>query len=547
MDNSSGVSTYNNIGNNIDLNINLNINVNINLDGGSDQRSAALENRSVTGAPDDMYERHRLANVHPERWINPKPAATYGLLIIGAGTAGLVAAHGAAALGAKVALVEKELLGGDCLNVGCVPSKALIRTSRLFADMRYAHQYGATVPQEIVVDFPRLMQRMRAIRARISRNDSIQRLTAAGVDVFFGQAHFLDEHSIEVDGARLSFKKALVATGSRPNVPTISGLSEAGFLTNESVFNITKLPRRLLVIGGGPLGCELAQAFCRFGSDVTIAQSWPMFLPGEERDAAQLLSDAFARDGISVRLNTTAVKVELSGTEKIVHLVSDDYSSTVVVDAILAGTGRLPNVEGIRLEAAGIEYDNDGIKVDDLLRTTNKHVYAAGDVCLEHKYTHTADASARIVVQNALSLGRRKLSALVIPWCTYTDPEIAHVGMHVREAREKNIPVKTYTVPMHEVDRAIVDSEDEGFVKIHIEDGTDRILGATIVARDAGEMINEVSLAMVSGTGLRSIAKVIHAYPTKAEGIRRAAWAHQRSYFTPLVQALVKTWVRWMN
>ncbi|MEP6781882.1 MAG: mercuric reductase [Gemmatimonadaceae bacterium] len=517
------------------------------IDGGLNQRLTAVENRLFTGAPDDIYERQRLANVHPARWVNPKPATTYGLVIIGAGTAGLVAAHGAAALGAKVALVEKELLGGDCLNIGCVPSKALIRTSRLFADMRNAQRYGATVPDEIVVDFPRLMQRMRAIRARISRSDSIQRLTAAGVDVFFGRAHFLDERSIDVNGTKLSFKKALVATGSRPDTPTIPGLSEAGFLTNESVFNITELPRRLMVIGGGPLGCELAQAFRRFGSEVTIAQLWPMFLPGEERDAAQLLSDAFARDGISVRLNTRAVSVELIGTEKIVHLVSEDHASTVVVDEILAGTGRLPNVDDIGLDAAGIQYDASGITVDDLLRTTNKRVYAAGDVCLEHKFTHTADASARIVVQNALSLGRKKLSALVIPWCTYTDPEIAHVGMHVREARDRNIPVKTYTIPMHEVDRAIVDSEDDGFVKIHIEDGTDRILGATIVARDAGEMINEVSFAIVSGAGLRSIATVIHAYPTKAEGIRKAALAHRLSYFTPKVQALVKRWVRWMS
>lgn len=495
----------------------------------------------------DRHERERRANVHPENWVNPTPAAEYSLLIIGAGTAGLVAAHGAAALGAKVALIESALLGGDCLNVGCVPSKALIRTSRLYADMRNAHHYGATVPEDIVVDFPQLMRRMRAIRARMSRSDSVQRLTDVGVDVFFGRAQFLDKRSVEVDGTRLNFKKALVATGSRPDTPTIPGLSEAGFLTNESIFDIATRPRRLMVIGGGPLGCELAQAFSRFGSEVTIAQSWPMFLPREERDAAQLLSDAFARDGISVRLNTKVVKVELSGTEKIIHLVSDDHASTVVVDAILAGTGRVPNVDGLGLQAAGIAYDADGIQVDDLLRTTNKRVYAAGDVCLEHKFTHTADASAKIVVQNALSLGRRKLSALVVPWCTYTDPEIAHVGMYVREARERAIPVKTYTIPMHEVDRAITDSEEHGFVKVHIEDGTDRILGATIVARDAGEMINEVSLAMVTGAGLKSIANVIHAYPTKAAGIQQAAWAHKRTYFTPRVQALVKTWVKWVN
>jgi pyruvate/2-oxoglutarate dehydrogenase complex dihydrolipoamide dehydrogenase (E3) component len=504
------------------------------------------QNAPSPTTPQDAFERKRLDNVHPSGWRNPVPARCYNLVVVGAGTAGLVAAHAAAALGAKVAVIERALLGGDCLNAGCVPSKALLRTSRLYAEMRNAEQYGAQVPADIRVDFPAVMQRMRGIRARISLADSVRRLSAAGVDVFFGEARFTGSDVVTVDGAKLRFSKALIATGARPDTPSIPGLAEAGYLTNENVFDLTALPRRLLVIGGGPLGCELAQAFCRFGAQTLIAQSKPMFLPQEERDAAQILSDAFARDGIDVRLNTEAVDVRVEDGQKLVELVREDSRSTVAVDAILTGTGRLPNVTGLNLEAAGVDYDAaTGIRIDDFLQTSNPRIYAAGDACLEHKFTHTADASARIVVQNALFLGRRRLSALTIPWCTYTDPEIAHVGLYVREAREQGIPVKTFTIPMHDVDRAIADAEEVGFVKIHVKERTDRILGATIVARHAGEMINEITLAMVAGIGLRTLARVIHAYPTQAEAIKKAADAYTRTRLTPPIQWLLRRWLAW--
>jgi len=427
-----------------------------------------------------------------------------------------------------------------------VPSKTLIRTSRLYAEMRDAARYGAHLPAEIRVDFPAVMQRMRAIRARLSRVDSVDRLAAAGVDVFFGGGRFVAPDALTIDGTRLHFRKAVIATGARPDTPSIPGLVEAGFLTNENVFDLTELPRRLLVIGGGPLGCELAQVFCRFGVHTTIAQDMPLFLPKEERDAAQILSDAFARDGIEVRLNTTAIRVRVENGQKWVDLVNDDYHDSVAVDAILTGTGRLPNVEDLGLDSAGVEADSiTGVRVDDFLRTSNPRIYAAGDACLEHKFTHTADASARIVVRNALFKGRQRLSALTVPWCTYTDPEIAHVGLYVREARDRNIPVKTFTVPMHDVDRAITDSEDAGFVKIHVRERTDRILGATIVARHAGEMINEITLAMVAGIGLRTLSNVIHAYPTQAEAIRKAADAYSRTRLTPTIQSLLARWVSW--
>jgi pyruvate/2-oxoglutarate dehydrogenase complex dihydrolipoamide dehydrogenase (E3) component len=488
--------------------------------------------------PEDAYERERMENARPTPWRNPTPSGRYDLVVIGGGPAGLVAARAAAAMGAKVALVERGLLGGGCVNTGCIPSKAIIRTSRLYAEMRNAEHYGAQVPADIRVDFPAVMRRMRRITARVSRFDSAQRLSSAGVDVFLGEAHFTASDALSADGTKLRFRKALVATGARPDTPSIAGLAEAGYLTNENIFDLTELPRRLLVIGGGPLGCELAQAFCRFGSQTSIAQSLPLFLPKEERDAAQLLSDAFARDGIEVRLNTEAVKVRMEGGRKVVDLISDDYQSTVTVDAILTGTGRLPNVERLNVDAAGIDCDaTTGIRIDDFLQTSNPRIYAAGDACLEHKFTHTADASARIAVHNALALGHRRLSALTIPWCTYTDPEIAHVGLYVREARDRDIPVRTFTIPMHDVHRAIADGEETGFVKIHVKERSDRILGATIVARHAGEMINEITLAMVARIGLKTLARVIHAYPTQAEGIKKAADAYVASLRRPTIKS----------
>ncbi|MGB4860765.1 MAG: mercuric reductase [Dokdonella sp.] len=500
---------------------------------------------SRAGVPFDVFERQRLENVRPPSWINPKPADRYNLVIIGAGPAGLVAARGAAGLGARVALIERDLIGGDCLNVGCVPSKALIRTARVYADMRTADHYGANGPDDIDVDFEKAMTHMRQRRARISRSDSISDLAHAGVDVFLGAAHFTSANTIKVDNTTLRFRKAMIATGARPDTAKIPGLEEAGYLTNENVFNLTQLPPSLLVIGGGPLGCELTQAFSRFGAKTTIVQDQPLFLPKEERDAAQLLSDAFARDGIEVRLNTKAVKVHMEDGKKVVHLVSDDYHSSVAVDQILTGVGRLPNIEGLNLAAAGIDANSEiGITVDDFLRTSNRNVYAAGDVCLDNKFTHTAEATARIVVRNALFPGRQRVSDLVIPWCTYTDPEIAHVGLYVREANRQDIPIRTFTVPMHEVDRAILDDEQTGFVKIHVAQKSDRILGATIVASHAGEMINGITLAMVAGIGLGKVASVIHTYPTQAEAIRHAANAYQRTRLTPFLHGLMRRWLR---
>lgn len=495
---------------------------------------------------EDRSQRALLASVRPPQWRNPVHEGTYNLVVIGAGPAGLVAARAAAALGAKVALIERNLIGGDCLNVGCVPSKAIIRTSRLRGDMQRAEHFGGWEADKAGVVFPSVMERMRRIRARIGRADSAQRLSEEGIDVYFGQAQFVGRRVIAVDGRRLYFRKALIATGTRPMAPEIPGLAEAGYLTNENVFDLTERPRRLLVVGGGPLGCELAQASAGWVPHVFIAQDEPMFLPKEERDAAQILSDSLARDGVEIHLNTALVAVRKDGRDKIAELVSADYKTSVPVDEILVGIGRVPNVEGMNLEIAGVRYDTkSGILVNDFLQTTNRRIYAAGDVCLEHKFTHTADASARIVVRNALFFGRKRMSALIVPWCTYTDPEIAHVGLYVQDAWEKSIPVRTFTILLHDVDRAVTDGEEEGFVKIHVKAGTDRILGATVVARHAGEMINGISLAITSGIGLRALSRVIHAYPTQAEAIKMAAGAYNRARLTPALKALSRRWLTW--
>jgi len=456
--------------------------------------------------------------------------ADYEFVVLGAGPAGLIAARAAAALGAKTAIIERALPGGTCLNTGCVPSKALIRTAKCYAEMREGENYGARSPTHIKVDFAAAMKRMRRIRARLQRKVAPPRLSALGVDVYCGQASFAGPTSVVVDGKTLYFKKALIATGSRPAIPPIPGLAEAGYWTNENVFDWTELPSRLLIFGGGPLGCELAQAFRRLGSRVIIVEREAMFLGQEERDAAEILSDALARDGVEIHLNTEAVRVRSRGKTKRVDLLSDGDGWEVVVDAILVGVGRAPNVEGLNLAAAGVGCDAEsGVRVDDFLRTTNPRIYAAGDVCFEHQFTHIEGASSHLVVHNALRRGRERLSALTSPWCTYTDPEIAHVGLYVREAREKGIPVKTFTVLMHDVDRAIADGEEEGFVKIHAKEGTDRILGATVVARHAGEMINDLTLAIGAGIGLRALARVIHPYPTQAAAVKMAADAYLAS------------------
>jgi pyruvate/2-oxoglutarate dehydrogenase complex dihydrolipoamide dehydrogenase (E3) component len=500
---------------------------------------------TVAVLPKNEYNVQLVANVHPPDWVNPEPVPRYNLVVIGAGTAGLVTAAGAAGLGARVALIERELLGGDCLNVGCVPSKALLRAARAAAQVRDAAQFGIHIPPGVQVDFPAVMKRMRRLRAGISPHDSAARFRSLGVDVYLGQAVFTGPDTVKVADTTLRFRRAVIATGARAHRPPIPGLAEAGFLTNETVFALTELPQRLAVIGAGPIGCELAQAFARFGSRVHVLGNHPQILPREDPDAAERIENALRQDGVEFTLNCRIDRVEKRGQEKVVYL-TDGQGEQVVVDEILIGAGRVPNVDGLNLDAVGVRHDKrDGVAVNDRLQTTNRNIYAAGDVCSQFKFTHAADALARIVLQNALFKGRARASALTIPWCTYTDPEIAHVGLYENEARERGIAFRTFTQELHEVDRAVLDGEDDGFVKVLVSPRGDKILGATIVAAHAGEMISELTLAMVGRLGLRTIANTIHPYPTQAEAIKKLGDAYNRTRLTPTVKWLFEKWLSW--
>jgi pyruvate/2-oxoglutarate dehydrogenase complex dihydrolipoamide dehydrogenase (E3) component len=497
--------------------------------------------------PLDEYNRSLMSHVHPPDWVNPKPADCYDLVVIGAGTAGLVVAAGAAGLGLglKVALIEKSLMGGDCLNVGCVPSKCVIRSSRVVADMRDAEPFGIHPPDRIDINFAAVMQRMRRIRAGISHHDSAERFRKLGIDVFLGNAQFISEGSVAVNGSPLRFKKAVIATGARATRPRVPGLAEAGYLTNETVFSLTECPKRLAVIGGGPIGCELAQAFHRLGSKVTLLHKHDHLLDREDAEAAEIVQQQFLQENLNLILACSLEKVEKTDAGKVIYYRQNGVTQAVVVDEILVGAGRSPNLDGLNLEAIGVEYDaRRGVVVDDYLQTTNSHIYAAGDICMNWKFTHAADAAARIVIKNTLfspfGLGRSKLSSLVMPWVTYTDPEIAHVGLYEAEAQAKGIDTNTIKIPFSSVDRALADGEHEGFLKILHKRGSDQILGATIVARHAGEMISEITVAIVTKQGLSALSGVIHPYPTQAEAIKKAADTYRRTLLTPRTQSFLK-------
>jgi pyruvate/2-oxoglutarate dehydrogenase complex dihydrolipoamide dehydrogenase (E3) component/uncharacterized membrane protein YdjX (TVP38/TMEM64 family) len=494
--------------------------------------------------PDDEHNRALLAQVRPPRHANPTPAGRYNLVVVGAGTAGLVSAAGGAGLGARVALVEKHLLGGDCLNVGCVPSKALISAARAAAAARRAGAFGVrTTGAE--VDFPAVMERMRRLRARIAPNDGVPRLTDLGVHVYLGSGRFTGPRTLEVDGRTLEFSRAVITTGARAAAPPIPGLEEVGYLTNETLFWLTALPRRLAVVGAGPIGCEMAQTFCRLGSEVTLLEAGPQILPREDRDAAAIVERQMLADGVRLVPRARVARAERRGGAAVLDYDVDGSRQTVACDAILVGVGRAPNVEGLGLDAAGVAWDAQGVTVNDHLQTTNRRIYAAGDVASRFKFTHTADALARIVLANALFAGRKRASALHVPWCTYTSPEIAHLGLHEAEARARGLEVTTLTLPLTEVDRAVLEGEEEGFLRVHLAKGSDRIVGATLVAAHAGDMISELTLAMVGGLGLGTLANTIHPYPTQAEVMRRAGDAYNRSRLTPTVRRLFDRWLAW--
>jgi pyruvate/2-oxoglutarate dehydrogenase complex dihydrolipoamide dehydrogenase (E3) component len=497
-------------------------------------KEPALPHPPVVVPPPDAHNAALVANVHPPDWKNPTPDGRYNLVVIGAGTAGLITSLVAASLGAKVALVERHLMGGDCLNVGCVPSKAVIRAAQL------AHEAHDPAP-----DFAAAMERMREIRARISHDDSAKRYRDEfGVEIFFGNARFTGPGTVDVDGTTLAFAKAAITTGARATAPPIPGLAEAGYLDNETVFTLTSLPRRLAVIGAGPIGCELTQAFRRLGSEVVLFDVADQILTREDPDAAAIVQAALVREGVELVLGCRLERVERRGAEKVVHVTCPRAGArTLAFDEILVGAGRAPNVEGLGLDTVGVAYHPQrGITVDDFLRTTNPRIYAAGDCAMEWKFTHAADAAAKIVVQNALfsfgPIGRKRLSGLVMPWCTYTDPEIAHVGLYERDAKARGIALDSYQVPIARANRAVTDGQEDGLVKIHVKKGTGEIVGATVVAAHAGELITQLTLAIKQRIPLGAFTNVIYPYPTQAEAIKAAAGLYTRGRLTPRVKRL---------
>ncbi|MCI0361825.1 MAG: mercuric reductase [Planctomycetaceae bacterium] len=516
--------------------------------------------------PRDEHNAELLAHVHPPDWQNPTPAPLYDLVVVGAGTAGLVSAAGTAGLGGKVALIERHLLGGDCLNYGCVPSKALIRAARSAYEVRRASDFGVLVGNALLgvpesgVDFPSVMARMRRLRAGISHHDSAERFTKLGVHVFLGQACFTGPQSIEVGGRSLHFKRAIIATGARAALPDIPGLVDTGFLTNETIFSLAELPRRLIVIGGGPIGCELAQAFRRFGSEVTLVQRGSWLLPKDEPEAAMVVCRQFVREGIKLLSDTRPVRAEKSAEGKRLVVASTGSAgaspshqagqeTTLEADAILVAAGRTPNVEGLSLEAAGVNHNERGVEVNDFLQTANPRIFAAGDIAGSYQFTHAADAMARICIQNALfslgPLGKKRLSQLVVPWTTFTDPEVAHVGLTVETAKEEDIAIDTYREELRRVDRAILDGEDEGFAVIHTRQGTPDVVGCTIVGSHAGEMIGEISLLMTAGLKLSNLSSTIHCYPTQVEVLKRLGDQYNKSRLTPRAAWLLRTIIGW--
>lgn len=493
-------------------------------------------------SPLDEHNAMLLDNVHPKQWVDPQPKTSYNLVVIGAGAGGLVSAAGAAGVGGRVALVESHLLGGDCLNVGCVPSKALLRCAKAAAAIRDADHYGITIDGEVHVDFGAVMERMRRLRSHISPVDSAQRFSdQLGVDVFMGRGTFTGENSLEVNGATLNFAKAVIATGGTAAIPNIPGLAQAPYLTNSSIFNLTSRPRRLGVIGAGPIGLELAQAMQRLGSQVTVFSRSELILPKENPDAADIIMKSMLNDGVTFALNSSYTRVEGRHGEDEIRVVLDDNGKEKVFafDGLLVATGRKPAVSNMGLEEAGVEFDvRKGVTVNDNLQTTNPDIFAVGDVASRYQFTHMADFMARLVIKNALFFGRDKVSDLLVPWATYTDPEVAHVGLYEKDLEERGMAYTTFRRDFAEVDRAIVDGEEEGFVKIHVARGKGRILGATIVGSHAGDMISEISVAMQAGMSLGQLAGVIHPYPTLAEAIRQCGDAYNRERLTPTVKAI---------
>jgi dihydrolipoamide dehydrogenase len=455
------------------------------------------------------------------------------LVVIGAGSGGLVASYIAAALKARVTLIEKHKMGGDCLNTGCVPSKALLRSAKFISHARRAEEFGIH-STEVDFDFAQVMERVQTVVRRIEPHDSVARYQGLGVDVIEGEARIRSPYEVEVNDRILTTRAIVIAAGASPLVPPIPGLTEAGYLSSDSVWNLRQQPKRLAVLGGGPIGSELAQAFARLGSEVVQVEMGDRLLAKEDPEISQLVLERFRAEGIDVRLSHKAAAVRSESGQKILLCEHAGEQVEIHCDEILVALGRSANVQGYGLEELGVRLsERKTVEVNEFLQTNYPNIYAVGDVAGPYQFTHTAAHQAWYAAVNALfgsPLKRFKADYSVIPWATFTDPEVARVGLSETEAKAQNIAYEVTTFGLDDLDRAIADSEAHGLVKVLTVPGKDKILGVTIVGEHAGDLIAEYVLAMRHGLGLNKILGTIHIYPTLAEANKYAAGAWRRTH-----------------
>jgi pyruvate/2-oxoglutarate dehydrogenase complex dihydrolipoamide dehydrogenase (E3) component len=471
----------------------------------------------------------------------------YDLIAIGGGTAGLVTAAGGATLGLKVALIEREALGGDCLWTGCVPSKALIASAKLAHQFRDAERLGLTgaAPSHV---FQKVMERMRAVRERVAQHDDPERFRKMGVDVVFGEARVDEPREVVVDGRSLVSPRLVIATGAVPAVPPIEGLAEAGYLTHATAFDQNELPARIAILGGGPIGLEFAQVYSRLGARVEVVEMLPQLLPREDGEAARVVAATLESEGVVIRTGARVERVcRVEAGGKVVHVaVGEGESTMIAADEVFVATGRRANTEGLGLEEIGVELDRGAVRVDGTLRSSVKGIWAAGDVTGGLQFTHVADYQAKLVLRNAIFPFARKADYSAVPWVTYTDPEVARVGLTEEEARVRHGDVTTHRYDFADLDRAIVDGEATGFVKI-VTRPSGKILGATVVASGAGNLIVPLVLAMRRGIRLPQLSQIVYPYPTMVEGVKRAADSYYREKFAGRSGAFLRKVVRWLK